>query len=84
MANEKINLFTLDVDVDAVLKASKELKGETSGLKFRLDELKKAGKENSQEFVELEARYKSVRKEYNSSQNELGKLFNLQGKEIKT
>lgn len=81
---EKIKIFELDIDVDGAISASKELKSESTQLKERLDNLKDAGKENSKEFVELEARYKSVRKEYNSSQRELGKMINLQGKNIKT
>jgi len=84
MATEKIKLLELDIDVDKVLKASKDLKDETVDLKKEMKKLKDQGEENSQEYVELEARYKSVRSEYNSSQRDLGKLINLQGKEIKT
>lgn len=84
MAGERIKIFELDIDVDAAIKASKQFGEESSELKKRLDELKKSGDTTSEEFVELEAKYKSVRKEYNSSQNELGKLINLQGKNIKT
>ncbi|SOC79828.1 hypothetical protein SAMN06296241_1365 [Salinimicrobium sediminis] len=81
---EKIKIFELDIDVDGAITASKEFAKEADVLKNKLKELKDSGDTTSREYVELEARYKSVRKEYNSSQNELGKLINLQGKEIKT
>ena len=81
---ERIEIFKLDIDIDSVISSSKDLKTETDSLKRKLDSLKGTTKENSREYVELEARYKSTRKEYNSSQRELGKLINLQGKEIKT
>ncbi len=81
---ERIEIFKLDIDIDSVISSSKDLKAETDSLKRKLDSLKGTTKENSREYVELEARYKSTRKEYNSSQRELGKLINLQGKEIKT
>ncbi len=81
---EKIKIFELDIDVDQAIKASKDLKEESLQLKTKLNKLKEAGDENTKEFVEMEAQYKNVRKQYNSSQRELGKLIDLQGNEIKT
>jgi hypothetical protein len=81
---DKIKIFELDIDVDGALQASQEFGKEAENLKTKLKELKDSGDTTSKEYVEMEARYKAVRKEYNSSQNELGKLISLQGKEIKT
>lgn len=81
---EKINIFELDIDTDAIVKRTAELKKQSESLKDSLDKLKGTAYENSEEYVKMEARYKAVRSEYNSSQRELSKLITLQSKEIKT
>jgi|GEM_PF-1958722 len=80
----KIEIFRLDIDVDAAIKAQSELKNNTDTLKTALDALKKSGDTNSRTYVEMEATYKALNKEYNAGQTQLGKMIDLQAKEIKT
>ncbi|WP_417867961.1 hypothetical protein [Xanthomarina gelatinilytica] len=80
----KIEVFKLDIDVDAAIKAQSELKTNVDVLKNALDGLKKSGDTNSRTYVEMEAAYKNLNREYNASQTQLGKLIDLQGKEITT
>lgn len=80
----KIEVFKLDIDVDAAIKAQSELKNNTNAVKEALDGLRKIGDTSSKTFVELEATYKNLNREYNASQTQLGKLIDLQGKEITT
>ena len=80
----KIEVFRLDIDVDAAIKAQSELKEKTDTLKTALDALKKSGDTNSRTYVEMEAAYKQLNKEYNAGQTQLGKMIDLQAKEIKT
>lgn len=84
MANPKIEIFKLDIDVDAAIAAQSKLKAETDTVKAALDALKKSGDTSSQTFVELAATHKYLNSEYNSSRNQLSKLLSLQGKEITT
>jgi hypothetical protein len=80
----KIKIFELDIDVDAVLKSQTELKKRLDRSKESLDALKKSGDTSSRTYVELQAETKALNREYNASQTQLGKLLELQGKEIKT
>ena len=79
-----IKIFELDLDVDAAITSAEDLKKQVDSLKNVLDALKKSGDTNSRTYVEMEAQYKALRSEYNASQREIGKLLQLQGKEIKT
>lgn len=79
-----IEIFKLDIDIDAVTKRTSELKVQTDTLKKSLDELKKSGDTSSQSYVRMKAAYDDVNKQYRSSQQELSKLVNLEAKEIKT
>lgn len=81
---EKIKIFELDIDVDAAIASNSELAKSLESTKSQLDALKKSGDTTSETYVELEATYKSLRSEYNSSQRQIGKMLELQGKEIKT
>lgn len=81
---QKIEIFKLDIDLDAAISSATEMKKEADSLKKQLDLLKKSGDTTSRTYVELEGKYKAVRKEYNASQREIGKMIKLQGKEIKT
>ena len=81
---EKIKIFELDIDVDAAIKSQSLLKSELDLTKRSLDILKKTGDTSSETYVKLQANVKNLSREYNASQTQLGKLINLQGKEIKT
>lgn len=81
---DTIKLFELNIDVDAAIKSTSKLKTDADNLKKTLNELKKSGDTNSETYVRLEAAYKNVNKQYNASQQEIGKLLQLQGKQIKT
>lgn len=81
---ETIRLFELDIDTDAVLKRSKDLKVQLDSVSSSLKDLKRSGDTSSETYVKMEATQKSLRSEYNSSQQQLSKLINIQGKEIKT
>ncbi|WP_143469414.1 coiled-coil domain-containing protein [Leeuwenhoekiella nanhaiensis] len=74
----------MDIDVDAAIQSNSELAKSLEVTKSQLDALKKSGDTSSATYVELEATYKSLRSEYNSSQRQIGKMLELQGKEIKT
>lgn len=80
----KIEVFRLDIDIDAAIKATSDLKKEADQLKAALSELKKTGDTNSAAYVEMDARLKSLNSQYGTSQREIGKLLNLQVKEITT
>lgn len=81
---ETIKIFELDIDVDGAIKESERLKNETTQLKEEMKKLKDAGEENTAEFVQVEAQYKNLNREYGASQRQLGNLINLQGKNIET
>lgn len=81
---EKINIFELDIDTDAVLKRSKDLKTTLDDVTSSLKILKDNNDTSSESYVKLAATQKSLRSEYNSSQTQLSKLISLQGKEIKS
>lgn len=81
---EQIKIFELKIDVDAAIKSQSDLKKENDLVKKSLDKLKKSGDTTSESYVRLEATSKNLNKEYNASQTQLGKLLNLQGKQIKT
>lgn len=81
---ETIKIFELDVDVDAAIKATSDLKKKSIDLKESLDALKKSGDTSSETYVRLEAAYKNVNREYSASQTQIGKLLKLQGQQIKT
>lgn len=81
---ELIKLFELDIDTDAVIKRSQELKTNLDGVTRQLKRLKDAGDTSSEGYIQMAAAQKSLRSEYNSSQQQLAKLISIQGKEIKT
>ncbi|TYP71489.1 coiled-coil domain-containing protein [Aquimarina intermedia] len=81
---EKIKIFELDIDIDAAIASTSELKKESEFLKKQLDALKRSGDTSSETYVRLESAYKGVRKESNSAQQQIAKMISLQGKEIKT
>lgn len=80
----KIELFTLELDLDNAIKTTSEFKSEADALKAELQRLKKAGKDTTEEFVKVQAQYNNVNKEYRTSQKELTNLVALQGKQINT
>lgn len=84
MAAEKIKIFELDIDVDSAISSQSRLKSELDKTRESLKALKKSGDTTSQAYVELEAKSKNLSREYNAAQTQLGKLINLQGKEIET
>lgn len=80
----KIKIFELDIDVDAAVKASKNLKDEMSWLDKEMKKIENTAGKNSEVYIKLEAEYKNMRSQYNASQREIGKMLQIQGKEIKT
>ncbi|MCB0455469.1 MAG: hypothetical protein KDC62_08780, partial [Aequorivita sp.] len=80
----KIEIFKLDIDVDAAIDSQSELKTVLDATKASLDALAKSGDTSSKQYVELQAEVKRLNSEYNAAQTQLGKMLNLRGKEIKT
>ena len=64
---EKITLFELDLDIDAVVKGTQQAKKEIVGLTQAQKELKKSGQESSKEFIQNEANLKNLKQEYNAN-----------------
>lgn len=81
---EQIKIFELNIDVDAAIKSTAELKERSDALKRTLDSLKKSGDTSSESYVRLEAAQKNVNREYNAAQTQIGKLLKLQGQQITT
>lgn len=81
---EKINIFELDIDVDAAIKANAALAKSIDDQKAKLIELEYTVGKTDEAYIEQQATLKATQKEYNSAQNQIGKMIQLQGKEIKT
>lgn len=84
MGQEKIQIFTLKVDVDGAIKSASDFKKQADGMKLSLDELKRIGDTSSETYVKLKGSYDAVNAEYRTSQREISKLTSLQDAEIKT
>lgn len=81
---DKIEIFKLDIDVDAVIESQSDLKKSLDQSKAALDAFKESGDTSSESYVRLQAKVKNLSREYNAAQTQLGKMIDLQGKEIKT
>lgn len=81
---EKIEVFKLDIDVDAAIQATSDLKKKSDQLKAGLKQLKDQGDTNSREYVEMEAAYKNLNKQYRDGRKEISNLLSINSKNIKT
>lgn len=81
---EKIEIFTLKIDVDEAISQTALLKEETDQLKRSYDATAKSTTASTEEVVKSEAAYKNSNTQYKASQRELQKLIQIQGKEVKT
>lgn len=81
---EKIEVFKLDIDIDAAIKAGSDFKKQADALKKSLDDLKKSGDTSSRAYVEMKGAFDAVNAEYRTAQREVAKLTSLHNNEIKT
>lgn len=81
---ETIEIFKLQLDLDAAVEQTADLKSTADSLKSSLDALKKSGDTSSTTYVELKGELDSVNKEYRASQKQIQQMIDLQGKEIGT
>lgn len=81
---EKINLFELNIDVDAAIKSTAQMRDNADQLKIKYDALRKSSSASTEEVVRARGEYDNANKQYRSAQTEVTKLTQLKGKEIKT
>ena len=81
---EKIEIFSLKIDVDQAISETALLKDETERLKRIMDATAKSTSATTEQQVRSASAYQASNTQYKSSQRELTKLINIQGKEIKT
>lgn len=81
---ETIEIFRLQIDLDAAVEQTSELKANADSLKSTLDALKKSGDTNSETYVRLKGELDATNKEYRASQKQIQQMITLQGKEIAT
>ena len=67
----KIKIAELDINTDAVLKATSELKKEIDSLKKQQKDLQKSGQSSSKQFVENSAKLNALNKTYRENTNAL-------------
>jgi hypothetical protein len=77
---EKIKLFEADIDVEGILKKSKELAEETSRLKLEQQKLKNTVGETSEAFLINDANLKKVSAELRLNQKQVSNLAESNGK----
>ena len=65
---EKVNIASLQINVDDVIKKSASLKKQIDSLKVSQSELRKEGKTSTAEFVKNEVQIKSLSKAYRDNQ----------------
>ena len=51
----KIEIFKLDIDVDAAVKAAADFKSQADGLKASLDVLKASGDNSSETYIKMKS-----------------------------
>lgn len=92
MAEEKINIATLEIDVKDFIKSATVAKKELEALRDQNRDLRKAGKQGSQQFVENDIRIKELSKTYrqqtqaatalNNATKDLTEATNFEGKSV--
>lgn len=75
---EKINILELDIDTDAIIKSTSNLKSVLDNAKDSLNAMKKAGDTSSATYVQQQAKVNRLSAEYRTSQRELTKLSSIQ------
>ncbi|NDI99560.1 hypothetical protein GWA97_10785 [Flavobacterium sp. LaA7.5] len=74
MANEKVTLASLDLDINGLIKAAEQSKTAIETLKKELEKLKEAGKEASKEFKKLEDQINTLTAVYTLQQDAIKKV----------
>lgn len=77
---DKIKLLELDIDVEAIIAKSSQLKSQLDQLRENQDKLKKSGDTSSETYVKNAATIAKVSSEYNKNQQQLTNLSNVSGK----
>lgn len=77
---DKRKLLELDIDVEAIIAKSVQLKTELDKLKASQNDLKKSGDTNSETYVKLAAQLNKVSGEYNLNQKQLANLAQVNDK----
>jgi hypothetical protein len=77
---DKRKLLELDIDVEAIIAKSVQLKTELDKLKSSQNDLKKSGDTNSETYVKLAAQLNKVSGEYNLNQKQLANLAQVNDK----
>lgn len=78
MAEEKITIATLDIDIDALIKSTSEVKQAIDGLKKAQQDLAKQGDTNSKQYVQNAADIKTLNQAYNSNLKAIADSTNAQ------
>lgn len=77
---DKRKLLELDIDVEAIIAKSVQLKTELDKLKASQNDLKKSGDTNSETYIKLAAQLNKVSGEYNLNQKQLANLAQVNDK----
>lgn len=81
---DRIEVFKLDIDIDAAIKAGSEFKAQADALQKSLNDLKKSGDTSSKSYIEMKGAFDAVNAEYRVAQREVARLTTLQNNEINT
>ena len=84
MAKQKITIAELDIDVEALLKSTVDVKKSIDDLKKSQQDLKKSGQESSEQFVKNEVALKKLSTTYGEQKKALVSLTDAENKLIKT
>ena len=76
---DKIKLLELDIDVEAIIAKSAQLKATLDGLRAQQDALKKSGDTNSETYVKLSAQINKISSDYSLNQKQLANLTQVNG-----
>lgn len=79
-----IEVFSLDIDVDAAVKSASNFKTTADSLKKQIDALKKAGDTSSETYVKLKGSLDEANSQYRTAQREVKNLTTLQKTGITT
>lgn len=77
---DKRKLLELDIDIEAIIAKSTQLKSELDTLRASQNELKKSGDTSSESYVKLAAQISKVSSEYNLNQKQLANLAQVSDK----
>lgn len=81
---EIVNIASLDLDVNSLLKKATETKKAISDLSDEQKKLKDSGQQNSEQFVKNETHLKSLKTQYNEQTKAVSSLISADGSLVKS